>query len=151
MNSVGRRDERMSVETVQYYLADSDGRIVETGCCRRDHVSLQAREGVTAHEGWATHEQYLHRASGELVHRARWAAPEIVTIRADGVDAAIISVPHRARCYVNGPVPVPPWVQDEATGCRITTIVAGRYQLHVDPVEQMPVVIHIHAVVAENH
>ena len=134
-------------ERVHYYLADGDGRIVATGQCRRDHVSLQARDGVTAHEGFTTEAQYLHRASGELVHRALWAPPETVTIRADGLDAAIISVPRRARCYVTGPVPVQPWVQDEATGCRITAIVAGRYQLHVDPVEQMPVVVQINAVV----
>lgn len=134
-------------ERVHYYLADSDGRIVATGQCRRDHIALQVREGLTAHEGWATESQYLHRASGELVHRAQWAAPDEIQIRADGVDAATISVPQRARCYMTGPVPVRPWVQDVAEGCRITTIVAGRYQLHVDPVEQMPVTIAINAVV----
>jgi hypothetical protein len=134
-------------EFVHYFLADADGRIVETGQCRRDHVSLQARDGVTAHEGWATSEQYLHRASGELVHRARWATPEIITVRADGIDSVTISVPRRSRCYMTGPVPVSPWVQDVANGCQITTVVAGRYQLHVDPVEHMPVIIQINAVV----
>lgn len=133
-------------ERAHYYLADVHGRIVATGQCRRDHVELQARDGCTAHEGIATEGQYLHRRTGELVHRSHWAAPESVTVRADGVDAAIIAVPLLSRCYITGPVPVAPWVQDSDNGCRITTMVAGRYSLHVDPVDELPATIAIIAV-----
>jgi hypothetical protein len=120
--------------TVDYALFERDsGRIVATGRCREDRVEVladMAYYGVLT-EVWAR--DAIHCViDGAIVERTPLPGAETVyTLAADGVDSVSIPVPVGATCWMQGRLSGPPWTEASGTA-RITTNVAGVYELVVD-------------------
>jgi hypothetical protein len=111
--------------TVDYALFERDsGRIVATGRCREDRVEVLA-------DMWAR--DAIHCViDGAIVERTPLPGAETVyTLAADGVDSVSIPVPVGATCWMQGRLSGPPWTEASGTA-RITTNVAGVYELVVD-------------------
>lgn len=122
------------LRTVEYALFEREtGRIVATGKCREDHAELladMAFYGVLT-DVQASDERHCV-IDGEIVERTPLPGAETVyTLAADGVDSVSIPVPVGATCWMQGRLSGPPWTEASGTA-RITTNVAGVYELVVD-------------------
>lgn len=119
---------------VDYALFEREtGRIVATGKCREDHAELladMAFYGVLT-DIQASDERHCV-IDGVIVERTPLPGAETVyTLAADGVDSVSIPVPVGATCWMQGRLSGPPWTEASGTA-RITTNVAGVYELVVD-------------------
>jgi len=119
---------------VNYALFErATGRIVATGKCREDHGEVladMAFYGVLT-DVLASDERHCV-IEGEIVARTPLPGADVVyTLQADGVDSVSIPVPVGATCWMQGRLSGAPWTEASGTA-RITTNVAGVYELVVD-------------------
>lgn len=133
---------------VDYALFErATGRIVATGKCRQDHAELLAD---MAYYGVLTDVQASDERhcviDGAIVERIPLpGAFATYTLAADGVDSVSIPVPVGALCWMQGRLSGSPWTEASGTA-RITTNVAGAYELVVDHPRHLVARIQIEAI-----
>jgi len=116
-----------------FYIYDSSGRILRTGACPNDHVSLQAGAGETAVAGSADDAvQYYDTGASSLADRpANPTTIDKTTVASDGTDMVVLTgVPPSSTVSVTGPMSTSTIVNDGVL--QLTFDTPGEYVVRVE-------------------